>query len=194
MAPRKYEKKARATSTEDTRNRILAASLRLHSDKGFAATSWQDIADAAGVAVGTVYYHFPTMEDLVPACGMLAQTLVPPPRASILDGVRGTAKRIEALVRALHAYYSGTQGGIRNALRERSRIGVVDALLRESDSNLTRLTRLAIGPEPTDETAKKVEAILDFRTWDSFAARGLSEEVIVETVSSLVRALLSKRS
>src|ERR1700758_3171122 len=124
MAPRKYEKKARAASTDETRGRILAASLALHSDKGFGATSWQDIADRAGVAVGTVYYHFPTVDELVPACSTLARSLAPQPDESIFDGTRGTHKRIEVLVRALVAYYSGTQGGIRNAFRERTQIGV----------------------------------------------------------------------
>ena len=194
MAPRKYEKKARAVTTDETKNRILAASLQLHSDKGFAATSWQDIADVAGVAVGTVYYHFPTLEDLVPACSTLARTIVPPPKATIFEGVRGAQKRIEVLVRALVAYYSGAQGGMRNALRERARIGVVDALVAESDRNLSRLVREAIGPEPSDATAKKAEAILDFRTWDALQSRGFPEEVVVETASSLVRALVSKRS
>ncbi len=194
MAPRKYEKKARAASTDETRGRILKASLALHSDKGFGATSWQDIADRAGVAVGTVYYHFPTIDDLVPACSTLARSLVPQPDVTIFDGVRGTGKRIEALVRALIAYYSGTQGGIRNALRERQQIGVVDRIVSETERNISRLAREAIGPDPTEETAKKVEAILDFRTWDSLQSRGLSEEEVVETVSSLARALISKRS
>ena len=193
MSPRKYEKKARAASADATRNRILQASLQLHSDKGFAATSWQDIADVAGVAVGTVYYHFPTLEDLVPACSTLAHTLVPPPHATILDGIRGTNTRIEVLVRALASYYSGTQGGIRNALRERNRIGVVNALISEMERTLRHLARQAIGSKPNAETAKEVEAILDFRTWDALQSRGLSQEVIVETVSSLVRALISKR-
>ena len=194
MSPRKYEKKARAASTDETRSRILNASLALHSDKGFGATSWQDIADLAGVAVGTVYYHFPTMDDLVPACTTLARSLTPQPDAAILDGVHGTNKRIEVLVRALVAYYSGVQGGIRNALRERKQIGVVDRIISETERNIGRLARQAIGPHPGDETAKKVEAILDFRTWDSLHSRGLSEEVVIATMSSLVRPLISKRS
>jgi AcrR family transcriptional regulator len=194
MAPRKYEKKARAASTDETRKRILNASLALHSDKGFGATSWQDIADLAGVAVGTVYYHFPTMDDLVPACSTLARSLTPQPDAGIFDGVRGAHNRIEVLVRALVAYYSGVQGGVRNAFRERKQIAVVDRILSETERNISRLARQAIGPHPADETAKKVEAILDFRTWDSLQSRGLSEEVVIATMSSLVRALVSKRS
>ena len=194
MTPRKYEKKVRATSTDETKSRILGASLALHSDKGFAATSWQDIAERAGVAVGTVYYHYKSIDELVPACSALAHSLVPRPQATIFEGIRGTSKRIDALVRALSSYYSGTEGGIRNAQRERKNIPVVDAVVTESERNLSRLVREAVGPGSSDETAKKVEAILDFRMWDSLRSRGLSGEVIVETVSSLVRATLSKRS
>jgi hypothetical protein len=43
-----------------------------------------------------------------------------------------------------------------------------------------------------DATAKKVEGILDFRTWDALSSRGVPQEVMVETISSLVRAVVSK--
>ena len=193
MTPRKYEKRARAASTEETRSRILLASLALHSDKGFAATSWQDIADRAGVAVGTVYYHFPTMDDLVPACSTLARSLAPAPTVAIFDGIRSTTKRIEVLVAALVPYYTQNQGGMRNAFREREKIEIVDAVIAEVERSIGRLVR-ELDPSVSPDVAKKVEAVVDFRTWDAFQSRGLSEGVIVETVSSLVRALISKRS
>jgi AcrR family transcriptional regulator len=186
---RKYEKKARAASTDETRSRILRATLALHSDKGFAATSWQDIADRAGVAVGTVYYHFPTIDDLVPACGALARTQSPPPAPGLLDGVRGLRARIDVLVRALVRYYTGNPGSMRNALRERHKIEIVDAVMSESERTISRLVR-ELDPSISPEVAKKVEALVDFRTWDSFNSRGITEEVIVQTVSSLVRALV----
>ena len=190
MAPRKYEKKKRAETTEETRGRILAASLALHSTKGFEAT-WQDIADRAGVAVGTVYYHFPTIDDLVPACSTLARTLVPPPTVEILEGVRGLSKRVGVLVSALFGYYSGNQGAMRNLYRDRNRITILDAMATEVEGSLGLLVR-ELDPTLSADTAKKVEALLDFRTWDSFNARGFAEEVIVQTVSSLVRAMVSK--
>jgi AcrR family transcriptional regulator len=47
------------SSPVDTRERILAASLRCIDDEGLAATSVEDVARAATVSRATVYRHFP---------------------------------------------------------------------------------------------------------------------------------------
>ena len=66
MAPRKYTMDKRKAAVEETRQRILEATLALHSEKGIFGTSWQDIAHRADVSVGTVYKHFPSLDELVP--------------------------------------------------------------------------------------------------------------------------------
>lgn len=47
-----------------TRERIVAAALAQVGDGGFAAAGMQATATRAGVAVGTVYRHFPSKADL----------------------------------------------------------------------------------------------------------------------------------
>ena len=47
---------------EERRKDILAAALELFATKGFDETTVQDIASAAGVAIGTVYLYFPSKE------------------------------------------------------------------------------------------------------------------------------------
>ncbi len=59
----------RSEHKERTRQALLAAARATISTQGFAATTARDVADAAGVAVGTVFVHFPTM-------GRLAETLL----------------------------------------------------------------------------------------------------------------------
>ena len=49
----------------DTRQRIQRQALRLFTDRGYDATTVNDVAAAAGVSAMTVYRHFPTKEDLV---------------------------------------------------------------------------------------------------------------------------------
>jgi AcrR family transcriptional regulator len=49
---------SRAEQARRTRARILAAALRLFADKGYDATSLQDIADETGLTKQAVYYHF----------------------------------------------------------------------------------------------------------------------------------------
>src|SRR3954452_14745632 len=46
------------------RSDIIGAALRLFAAKGFAATRLDDVAEAAGIAKGTVYLYFATKEEL----------------------------------------------------------------------------------------------------------------------------------
>ena len=79
LTPRKYSMDKRKAAAEQTRQRILEATLALHSEKGIFGTSWQDIARRADVSVNTVYKHFPSLDELVPACGELMYAITRPP-------------------------------------------------------------------------------------------------------------------
>jgi AcrR family transcriptional regulator len=68
----------RKAAVAETRRRILEATLALHAEKGIFGTSWQDIAKRADGSVGTVYKHFPSLNELVPACGELAYAITRP--------------------------------------------------------------------------------------------------------------------
>jgi len=48
----------RAEKAHATRRKILAAAERLFTEHGYGATTVQDVADAAGVAVQTIYFSF----------------------------------------------------------------------------------------------------------------------------------------
>jgi AcrR family transcriptional regulator len=48
----------------DTRRQIIDAALSLIADRGFTATSVDDIATVAGVAKGSVYYNFGSKKEL----------------------------------------------------------------------------------------------------------------------------------
>ena len=53
---------AQRTPTEEKPGAILAAALELFAERGFHATNVPLIAQRAGVAVGTLYHHFPSKE------------------------------------------------------------------------------------------------------------------------------------
>lgn len=49
----------------DKRERILASAMKVFADKGFFGAKVSDIADAAGVADGTIYLYFKSKDDLL---------------------------------------------------------------------------------------------------------------------------------
>ena len=53
-----------AERTEATRSQLIAAARTLFADKGFAATSTEEILEAAQVTRGAMYHQFPSKTDL----------------------------------------------------------------------------------------------------------------------------------
>jgi AcrR family transcriptional regulator len=56
-----------AERTEATRGRLIATARRLFAEKGFAATSTEEILSEAAVSRGALYHHFPSKTDLFQA-------------------------------------------------------------------------------------------------------------------------------
>jgi TetR/AcrR family transcriptional regulator, cholesterol catabolism regulator len=55
----------RRTETPQRRDEVLAAATRVFHEKGYAATSIQDVADALGMLKGSLYYYIDSKEDLL---------------------------------------------------------------------------------------------------------------------------------
>src|SRR5580698_9715037 len=55
----------RETSKAMTRERLLDEARRLFRERGYAATSLEQIAEAASVTKGAIYGHFSSKEDLL---------------------------------------------------------------------------------------------------------------------------------
>jgi len=72
------------------RRRIAESSARLFSGKGFVQTSMKDVADGAGVGVGTVYAHFGSK-------GGLLAALMGPQLMELLDAGRDMMDRAASL-------------------------------------------------------------------------------------------------
>ncbi|MDB4934703.1 MAG: Transcriptional regulator, TetR family [Labilithrix sp.] len=51
--------------SEDSRRQVLDAAIKTLAERGLAATSIQDIADAAGLSKGAVHYHFESKDELL---------------------------------------------------------------------------------------------------------------------------------
>ena len=112
----------RAAAAAETRRRIVEATSELHGEQGIAVTSWDDIAARAGVGVGTVYRHFPSLDELIPVCGQVVAELValpsPEAAAAAFAGVRGREERLARLASEVFAIYERGAPPLRSARRE----------------------------------------------------------------------------
>src|SRR5579864_1441342 len=52
---------------EDRREQIIDAAMRVFSEKGFTRATNKDIARAAGITPGLIYYYFESKEDVLKA-------------------------------------------------------------------------------------------------------------------------------
>jgi AcrR family transcriptional regulator len=189
MSPRKYDMTRRASAAAQTRRRIIEATRDLHGEQGFGATSWDDIAARAGVGVGTVYRHFPSLDELIPACGEVTMRFIALPDAegvpSLFDGADTPAERIERLVREAFAIYERGAPQLR-AIRTEPGFhpGVAEAA-EELEASLTALVDAAV--EPSSDRAV-VRAMIDLGTWQALRDQGLGPTEAVAAVSQMLTA------
>ena len=190
MAPRKYTMDKRKAAVEETRRRILEATLALHSEKGIFGTSWQDIARRADVSVGTVYKHFPSLDELVPACGELMYAITRPPSLEdapeIFAGANTFEERLGRLISELFDFYERGAPYIETDFQERQlpMVQEWEAYMRATIAGLVREALLPAGPD--ERTVQAVSALLDFSTFKSFMDRDIRKEQAAKTMNEVL--------
>jgi AcrR family transcriptional regulator len=95
----------RAESKQRTRQRLLAQAQRLFRERGYAATSLEQIAEAAEVTKGAIYGHFTSKEDLM--LSVLEAVPAPDYSASLNDQSRPLRERLAPFSRAVAAEQPG---------------------------------------------------------------------------------------
>lgn len=190
MAPRKYDMNKRSAAVEETRKRIVEATLALHLEKGVFGTSWRDIAQRADVSVGTVYKHFPSLDELVPACGELVFAITRPPSLEdapqIFAGARTLEERLERLISELFDFYERGASYIEPDIQERQ-LPAVQEWEAYWRATIEGLTREALSPiEPDERTVRTVGTLLDFSIFKSFMERDIPKEQAEEIMNEIL--------
>lgn len=91
----------RAESKERTRQRLLTEAQRLFRERGYAATSLEQIAEAAEVTKGAIYGHFVSKEDLM--LSALEAAPAPDYSTTLNDQSRPLRERLAEFGRAMAA-------------------------------------------------------------------------------------------
>jgi AcrR family transcriptional regulator len=182
----------RKAAADDTRARIVEAAVGLHAEKGALATTWQDIARRADVAVGTVYHHFPSLDELLPACTGYGMRQHPPPTPEILQGIGNTAERVRRFVAVWFAFYEQTAPWQRWYRDTPDLLPVVRQTLERRMAWRQAQIREALSPKASPEAVRMVMALTEFGVWRSLAAVGLSSEAAAEEISDVLNTWLEK--
>jgi AcrR family transcriptional regulator len=177
--PRKYELKQRAEQVEETRRRIVEATVDLHLTRGPAGTQIAEIARRAGVQRRTVYNHFSDDEALFAACSAHWRARHPAPDpAHWVDLRQG--------LRELYAWYRETEPMIANVLRDAESLPSLRRVIESGFGAYVEGVQAALAKGYG--RARRVEAALrlvtDFHAWRALASLG--DEEAVELSAGLV--------
>ena len=192
MARRTYQLGRRAESAEETRRRLVQATFELHQAQGIAATTMKQIADRAGVGVGTVYHHFATLDDTIMACGQMVMATYPPPTEAIFAGVPTMKDRLVRLARALFEHLD--QVGFDTVRFDRDRLPTVRKFVDEELTHRIELTRTALALFAIDRDQIRVAAaLLDIGVYRALQGVGLSLDQAAETIADMIHARLIRK-
>jgi len=178
------------------REKVLAAARAVFSEQGRDA-QMDDVARRAGVGVGTVYRHFPTLDDLVPACGEVSMEIValpdPSSAGALFDGLDEPSVRIARLVEEVFAIYERGAPELQVVRREPDAHPSVAELGRTLEATLTALVDAAL-PDATPHGRAVTRAMIDLDTWQAMRAAGLDAAATVDAVSDMLAARLAGAS
>lgn len=184
--PRKYELGRRAASAAATREKILAATIELHAERGVLATGYKDIARRADVGLGTVYHHFPAVADLVAACGGRIMETTRPPTPEVFAGLRSRGARLERLTAEVFGWYERYPQW-RRARCDADKLEVLARGVARREAVLHELVGAALAPRDDPPAVATVRALLDFEVYRSLRDSGRSTAEAAAVVADVLR-------
>jgi AcrR family transcriptional regulator len=166
---RKYEQKERATSMGRTRDRIIEATLALHSSVGPGRTSIAQIAERAGVQRHTVYRHFPSQQELLEACSQHYWTTHQWRPVECWSDVRDAAS-LQRELTALYGFYEQNQDVIFRTLHDAAEDPGIEVSLRAYREYVAAVRASLVGSLASSSAGSPdlevmIEHALAFETW-----------------------------
>src|SRR5919197_5438087 len=134
MNTRRYELKERARRQEETRRRIVDATVALHREVGPARTTVSEVARRAGVGRVTVYNHFPDDASLLGACSARFIASHPPPDPSAWAAIADPDARLRAALGEVYAHYRENEAMLANVRRDAALIPALAEVLGSAEA------------------------------------------------------------
>lgn len=182
----------RAEQVDQTRQRIVEATVELHGSVGPASTTIAAIADRAGVTRLTVYRHFPDDTALFGACSAhwISQQQLPDPGA--WSQIGDPAARLRAGLADLYRFFQASAGMLTSIYRDFAALPEEhQQALRDQD---TLFRDVLTAPFGSDDEHRRLRAVvghaISFWTWRSLCLdHGLTDTEAVDAMTGMVLAI-----
>jgi AcrR family transcriptional regulator len=190
---RKYDMRRRAERREETRRRIVEATVELHETVGMVRTSISAIAEKAGVQRLTVYRHFPDERALLSACAEHWSAAHPPPDPTSWTQISDPEERLRVALSEVYAYHRRSEPMITNVIRDAQVHPLTREMAEPYFQHLERMRYVLVtGWGVEDERLALLLAALghalDFQTWRSLVReQDLDDEQAVGLMVNMVR-------
>ncbi len=183
----------RAEQMDQTRQRIVEATVQLHGSIGPAATTIAAIADLAKVTRLTVYRHFPDETVLFSACSAHWLSQQQPPDPGAWAQIDDPAALLRAGLADLYRFYRAGAGML--ALVYRDFAALPEAHQRSLQDRDNHYCEILAAPFPGGRgQRRRIRAIIghaaSFWTWHSLCiGQGLCDQEAVEIMTGAVLAI-----
>jgi AcrR family transcriptional regulator len=194
---RKYELKQRAQSQAETRQRIVEATVELHTSLGPARTTISAIAERAGVQRLTVYRHFPDERALFHACTRHSWAENPLPDPSAWAALGDPEERLRVGLGEIYAFFRANEELTANVRRDLPDMPVMREVAAPYAQRWEDIRAALERGWKTDGRRRRRELLravighaVEFETWRSLARhQGLEDAEVVELMVGLARGV-----
>ena len=192
---RPYTKRKRARSEEETRRKIVEATMALHEEAGPRATTIKAIADRAGVQRLTVYRHFEDETAIFQACTRHWLTENPLPDKQDWADAEDGFERVHRGLSVLYRYYRGTSAMWAAAYRDEAYVPALQEPMKAVRRHLDELASdlLEHLDPPSDVRARcetTIRHAVAFTTWQSLSSDEANDATIASIVQTWVKGSL----
>lgn len=195
---RRYELRLRASRQNETRQRIVEATVHLHQTLGGSKTTISAIAEKAGVERLTVYRHFPDEKALFTACTSHYMALNPPPDPAAWERIPEAEERLRTALRAIYAFHRRTEPMFTRAAGDLEELPVLREVMAPFFAYWERVhevlcARWAVSGRQRLRVRAFVGHAIHFQTWRSLVReQKLMDAEAVDLVLKVVLCLASK--
>jgi len=184
---RRYELKERARRQAETRERIVEATVELHTSVGPARTTISAIAERAGVERHTVYAHFPDERTLYSACSEHWRDRHPRPDVRRRLELDAPDERLRGVLSDLYGWYEEVASDLDVLLRDAPLVPAQAEVMAETVEATSELADELARAWPRRKPVRAaIGHALEFETWRSLVRRqGLSRKQAVDAMLRL---------